>query len=467
MRLWRTLRRGTGLPRERGEAAGIDTVQFGADLPTEADLRLCGDLKGRRVLDIGCGAGENAVAMAGQGAHVIAIDASTAQLALGRKLADAAEVRVEWHHGDAADLAFLRADSIDLALGCRLRARGRGSRPSLPPGAPRAAGRRRVRVLARAPDAPRGRPRRQRARRPPARAARSAPVVLRHESDRHRHATTNRSGLAPHDRRRVLRRCTAPATASTCSSSPKCCAPPIPAPRSPRRSSGAPAKRASRSRARVPAPTRGDARSPPPRRSRLLRCRISSRKFSASPTMRPGGTSSTSHHRVAVERGPELRQLLLFLQLGDPRLELVHPARERGGLLRVARRAVATRQLVEIVEQRPGVAHVAADRTVGPAHAVRVEPQVQLDELGHVVDDVVRVAQRVQALARHPRADDVVVVERHALRPVAAGARLPDVVQAARRGAASGAATSSRRPRSCARARPCADGSDPARAPSR
>jgi SAM-dependent methyltransferase len=100
----------------RGAVVGVDTIRFGADLPTEADLRLCGTLKGRRVLDVGCGAGENAVAMARQGAHVIAIDASSAQLALARKLAAEAEVRVEWHEGDAADLAFLRADSIDLAL---------------------------------------------------------------------------------------------------------------------------------------------------------------------------------------------------------------------------------------------------------------------------------------------------------------------------------------------------------------
>jgi SAM-dependent methyltransferase len=104
------------LAARRGEAGSAFTVQFGPDLPTEADLRLCGELKGRRVLDIGCGAGENAVAMARQGAHVIAIDVSSAQLALGRKLAEIAEVRVEWHQGDAADLAFLRADSIDLAL---------------------------------------------------------------------------------------------------------------------------------------------------------------------------------------------------------------------------------------------------------------------------------------------------------------------------------------------------------------
>lgn len=99
-----------------GTAGLVDTIQFGPDLPTEADLRLVGTLRGRRVLDVGCGAGENAVAMARQGAHVIAIDASSAQLSLGRRLAEEAEVRVEWHEGDAADLAFLRADSIDLAF---------------------------------------------------------------------------------------------------------------------------------------------------------------------------------------------------------------------------------------------------------------------------------------------------------------------------------------------------------------
>jgi SAM-dependent methyltransferase len=100
----------------RGEAGGTGVVQYGPDLPTEADLRLCGDLAGKRVLDLGCGAGENAVTMASQGAHVIAIDVSRAQLALGKRLAETAEIRVEWHESDAADLAFLRADSIDLAL---------------------------------------------------------------------------------------------------------------------------------------------------------------------------------------------------------------------------------------------------------------------------------------------------------------------------------------------------------------
>jgi SAM-dependent methyltransferase len=100
----------------RGGAADVDIVTYAPGIPTEAELRLCGDVNGKRLLDLGSGSGENAIAFAKHGAHVIALDRSQAQLALAKKLADAAEARVEWHEGDAADLAFLRADSIDVAF---------------------------------------------------------------------------------------------------------------------------------------------------------------------------------------------------------------------------------------------------------------------------------------------------------------------------------------------------------------
>jgi SAM-dependent methyltransferase len=109
-----------GIAARRRETAGFDAVEYGPDLPTEDELRLLGDVRGKRVLDLGCGAGENAVALAQHGAHVIAVDSSTGQLALGRALADRLEVRVEWHQSDAADLAFLRADSVDVVLAAGL-----------------------------------------------------------------------------------------------------------------------------------------------------------------------------------------------------------------------------------------------------------------------------------------------------------------------------------------------------------
>jgi SAM-dependent methyltransferase len=100
----------------RRSATAIDSVRYAGDVASDDDFRLIGDVRGKRVLDLGCGAGENAVVLAQQGAHVIAVDSSSGQLALGKRLAEEAEVRVEWHRSDAADLAFLRADSIDVAL---------------------------------------------------------------------------------------------------------------------------------------------------------------------------------------------------------------------------------------------------------------------------------------------------------------------------------------------------------------
>ncbi len=93
-----------------------DSVSYGPSIPREVDLRLLGDLAGKRVLDLGCGAGRNAVALARAGARVIAVDESAEQIGHARTAIDAADVRVELHHAPLAELAFLRADTIDAAI---------------------------------------------------------------------------------------------------------------------------------------------------------------------------------------------------------------------------------------------------------------------------------------------------------------------------------------------------------------
>lgn len=93
-----------------------EVAHYGPDIPTEADLRLLGDLKGKRVLELGCGAAQCSIAFARAGATAIGVDLSADQLSHGRRLMEEAEVRVELRQGDMADLAFLRADSIDVAF---------------------------------------------------------------------------------------------------------------------------------------------------------------------------------------------------------------------------------------------------------------------------------------------------------------------------------------------------------------
>jgi SAM-dependent methyltransferase len=84
--------------------------------PTDRELRLIGPVAGKRVLDLGCGAGPAAINFAKQGAVVIAVDGSRAKLEVARARADAEETKVEFREGDLADLAFLRADSVDVVF---------------------------------------------------------------------------------------------------------------------------------------------------------------------------------------------------------------------------------------------------------------------------------------------------------------------------------------------------------------
>lgn len=81
--------------------------------PTDRELRLIGALSGKRVLDLGCGTGLAAITFAKQGAVVIAVDGSRSKLEQARERAEVEEAKVEFREGDLADLAFLRADSID------------------------------------------------------------------------------------------------------------------------------------------------------------------------------------------------------------------------------------------------------------------------------------------------------------------------------------------------------------------
>jgi ubiquinone/menaquinone biosynthesis C-methylase UbiE len=93
-----------------------DVISYGPGAATEAEYRLLGPVGGKRILDLGCGGAQAAIALAKQGAIAIGVDISVEQLAYARRLMEDEEVRVELKHGDLAELAFQRADSVDIAF---------------------------------------------------------------------------------------------------------------------------------------------------------------------------------------------------------------------------------------------------------------------------------------------------------------------------------------------------------------
>ncbi len=93
------------------------TVHYGPGLPDDSHLRILpGHLGGKRVLELGCGAGQAAVAFARMGARTIAVDASPEMVAAARRRAEAATVGIDFRVGDLCDLAFVPAESIDLVF---------------------------------------------------------------------------------------------------------------------------------------------------------------------------------------------------------------------------------------------------------------------------------------------------------------------------------------------------------------
>jgi SAM-dependent methyltransferase len=99
----------------------MTNVWFGDGVADDGEYRLCGDVQGKRVLELGLpviagGAASNAVTLAVAGAKSIAVDPSEVRIGAVRRAAEAAEVSVECHHGELADLGFVTSASIDLVL---------------------------------------------------------------------------------------------------------------------------------------------------------------------------------------------------------------------------------------------------------------------------------------------------------------------------------------------------------------
>lgn len=96
-------------------------VWFGKGVADDGEFRLCGTVSGKRTIELGIApvpssAVANAVALAIAGAKSIVVDPNADRITDVRRQAELAEVRVECHLGELADLGFATSGSVDLVV---------------------------------------------------------------------------------------------------------------------------------------------------------------------------------------------------------------------------------------------------------------------------------------------------------------------------------------------------------------
>jgi 2-polyprenyl-3-methyl-5-hydroxy-6-metoxy-1,4-benzoquinol methylase len=93
-----------------------DIVHYGPLCPGDDKLGILGDIAGLRILDMGCGVGQNAIALTRLGAHVTAVDFSERQIDEARALAGQCGIETDFIISDIGSIPSLKAETFDLAL---------------------------------------------------------------------------------------------------------------------------------------------------------------------------------------------------------------------------------------------------------------------------------------------------------------------------------------------------------------
>ena len=94
----------------------LDNVHYGPVAPGERELVLLGDVKGEKILELGCGGGQNSIVLTKWGAEVIGLDISELQLEHANSLAKKEEVNVRFVQGRMEDLGQFKNNTFDIVI---------------------------------------------------------------------------------------------------------------------------------------------------------------------------------------------------------------------------------------------------------------------------------------------------------------------------------------------------------------
>ena len=76
----------------------------------EKDLKLLGKIEGKKIIELGCGGGQNSIALAKKGAICTGVDLSQEQLKFAENLAKENNVKINFLEGDVQNLDMIKSN---------------------------------------------------------------------------------------------------------------------------------------------------------------------------------------------------------------------------------------------------------------------------------------------------------------------------------------------------------------------
>jgi len=92
------------------------SAHYGPYCPDEDELNLLGNVKGKKILEIGCGGGQCSIAFAKNGAICTGIDISDKQINYAKNLAEKNKVKINFLNGDFQNLKQFKSNSFDIVF---------------------------------------------------------------------------------------------------------------------------------------------------------------------------------------------------------------------------------------------------------------------------------------------------------------------------------------------------------------
>ena len=94
----------------------FNDIEYALGYARESELNLLGDVKGKKIIELGCGGGENSIILAKKGAICTGVDISFKQLKYAKNLVKKHEVKIKLIEGDLENLVMIDDEIFDIAI---------------------------------------------------------------------------------------------------------------------------------------------------------------------------------------------------------------------------------------------------------------------------------------------------------------------------------------------------------------